>query len=80
MIWQDPQEMVWIEGQAVIFVWIAFLLLVLCVVKGLLGARARRMDEEHVRKGMDWLFSSVEDATGRYLVPRDSERSSSSYP
>ncbi len=63
-----------------IFVCITLLLLALCVVKGLLGVRARRAEEEHVREGMGWLFSVVKGAPGRYLVPRDSERASSSYP
>ena len=63
MIWQDPQEMAWIEGQAAVFVWVTFLLLLMYVVKGFLGARARRMDEELFREGMDWLFSYVDEAS-----------------
>ena len=62
MIWQDPQEMAWIEGQAAVFVWVTFLLLLMCAVKVFLGARARRMDEEIVREGMNWLFSMVDEA------------------
>ena len=58
MIWQDPQEMAWMEGQALIFACVTLLLLALCVVKGLLGTRAQRAEEEHVREGMGWLFSS----------------------
>jgi hypothetical protein len=80
LIWQDPQEMAWIEGQALIFVCITLLLLALCMAKGLIGVRVRRAEEEHVREGMDWLFSSVESAPSHYLVPRESERASSSYP
>jgi hypothetical protein len=80
MIWQDPQEMAWIEGQAVVFVWIVFLLMFLCVVKGLLAFRARRVEEGLFREGMNWLFSSIEELRGRYRIPRDSERASSSYP
>lgn len=79
LVWQDPQEMAWMEEQALIFVCITLLLLALCVVKGLLGVWAHRAEEELVREGMDWLFSMVEGAPG-YLVPRDSERASSSYP
>ena len=79
LVLQDPQEMAWIEGQASIFVCITLLLLALCVVKGLLGVRARRAEEEHVREGMGWLFSVVEGAPG-YPVPRNPERASSSYP
>lgn len=77
---QDPQEMVWIEGQAVVFVWITFLLLALCVVKVFLGFWARRVDEELFREGMAWLFSSVDGAGGLYRIPRDLESPSSSYP
>jgi len=80
MIWQDPQEMAWIEGQAAVFVWVTLLLLALCLVKGLLGVRARRAEEEIFREGMDWLFSVVDEAISGYPVPRDSERASSLYP
>ena len=80
MIWQDPQEMAWIEGQAVVFVCVTLLLLILCMAKGLLAFRASRVEEGLVREGMDWLFSSVEESGGRYRIPRDSERASSSYP
>jgi hypothetical protein len=80
LVRQDPQEMAWIGGQAAIFVCVVFLLLLMCVLKGFLGFLARRAGEEVVREGMAWLFSSVNSNRGRYLIPRDSERASSSYP
>ena len=80
LIRQDPQEMAWIGGQAAIFVCVIFLLLCLCVVKGVLGFLARRAGDEVVREGMAWLFSSVDGDKKRYFIPRDSERASSSYP
>jgi hypothetical protein len=80
LVRQDPQEMVWIGGQAAIFICVVFLLLFVCVLKGFFGLLARRAGEEVVREGMAWLFSSVDGARGHYLIPRDSERASSSYP
>ena len=62
LIWQDPLEMAWIECQTMVFSLITFLLMSMCVVKGFLGARAHRMDEELFREGMGWLFSSVDEA------------------
>ena len=80
LIWQDPQEMAWIEGQVLIFVWVTLLLLALCVVKWLFGVRARRAEEERVREGMGWLFSVVDEAISGNPVTSDLERASSSYP
>ncbi len=80
MIWQDPQEMAWIEGQAFVFVCVTLILLALCLVKGLIGVWARRAEEELVHRGMEWLFSSVEESHRRYRIPRDLKRASSSYP
>lgn len=56
---QDPQEMTWIESHEMIFLCITFSLLVIWVVKEFLSIRARRMDEELIRKGMTFLFSSI---------------------
>jgi len=62
LVGQDPQEILWIGSQAMIFFCIVFLLLCLCIAKGFLGLLARRAVEEVVREGMAWLFSSVNDA------------------
>lgn len=69
IIQQDPQEMVWIESQAMLFLIIVSSLLILWVFKEFLRIRALRLDEERVREGMTSLFSPINNRE-RWRTPQ----------
>jgi len=57
---QDPQEMIWIEGQAAIFMVIFFSLLVLWFIAECYRYLMRTREDQLIRLGMDLLFAMNE--------------------
>ena len=62
LVSQDPQEMVWIEGQAAIFMVIFFVLLFTWLVAEYYRYLTRTRPDQLIRLGMDLLFSVEENS------------------
>lgn len=63
LVSQDPQEMVWIEGQVAIFMVIFFALLFTWLVVEYYRYLTRTRPDQLIRLGMDLLFSVEENST-----------------